>query len=150
MGNPAEPLRYTEAMVRRVRTFLIWLLALALPAQGVMAATMVFCGPNHHDRAASVAAAAHEDGAAHSHHASSDKQAEVPTSNEAAAPDKAAQAGMQKCSVCASCCSAAAIPEAVPKLPVLEPGAADFAAPASAVEPFAADGPERPPRHLLA
>jgi hypothetical protein len=35
-------------MVGLVRTVLIWLLVLALPAQGAAAATMVFCNPNHH------------------------------------------------------------------------------------------------------
>ena len=44
-----------------IRTLLIWLLMLAIPAQGVAAAAMAFCGPKHHgggsavtvDRAAS-------------------------------------------------------------------------------------------------
>lgn len=140
-----------------VRMLLIWLLAVALPAQGVMAATMVFCGPNHHDQA-SAAAVAHDadaahqaqDVSAHSHHEAADGQAENTASDETAVPDKFAQADMQKCSVCASCCSAAAIHDTVPKLPVLEPVAQDFAALAPAVEPFAADSPDRPPRHLLA
>ena len=144
-------------MVRMVRTLLIWLLALALPAQGVMAATMVFCGPNHHDRA-SAAAVAHDadaahqlhDVAAHSHHEAADGQAENTASDETATPDKFAQSNMQKCSVCASCCSAAAIHDTVAKLPVFEPVAADFAAMAPAVAPFAADGPDRPPRLFLA
>ena len=136
---------------------LIWLLALALPVQGVMAATMVFCGPNHHDRAAAAAVAhdadpAHRshDVAANSHHEAADGQAGNSASDEAETPDKFAQSAMQKCSVCASCCSAAAIHDAVPKLPVFEPVAADFAAMAPAVESFAADGPDRPPRHVLA
>lgn len=132
-----------------VRTLLIWLLALALPAQGVIAATMVFCGPDHHDRA-SVAAEAHDAGAAHSHHEAADGQAENTVSDESAAHYKFAQSDMQKCSVCASCCSAAAIHDTVAKLPVFEPVVTDFAALAPAVEPFAADGPDRPPRHLLA
>lgn len=140
-----------------VRTLLIWLLALALPAQGVIAATMVFCGPNHHDRASAVAVthpadAVHQphDSAAHSHDAIADAQAETTASDETATADKFTQTAMHKCSVCASCCSAAAIHDTVPKLPVLEPMAADFAALAPAVEPFAADGPDRPPRRLLA
>ena len=40
-----------------IRLLLIWLLALALPMQGALAAAVVFCGPNHH-RAAEAAAAA--------------------------------------------------------------------------------------------
>ena len=140
-----------------IRTLLIWLLALALPVQGVMAATMVFCGPNHHDGAfaattshdAAAARQQHET-AAQSHGAVVDGHVDNTTTDEAAAPDKFTQSDMQKCSVCASCCSAAAIHDTLPKLPALEPVAADFAALASAVEPFTAGGPDRPPRHLLA
>lgn len=144
-------------MNRMIRAVWIWLLALALPAQGVMAATMVLCGPNHGGRASAVGAM-HDDGhatrqqdsALHARIAAVDDHAEDAISHETAAADKFTQSGMQKCSVCASCCSAAAIHDTVPKLPVLEPMAADFAALATAVEPFAADGPDRPPRHLLA
>jgi len=144
-------------MFRMTRTLLIWLLALALPAQGVMAATMVFCGPDHRDQA-SATVAAHDAGVAHdamhfnaqSDHAAQDSRAGEAAADETAAPDKFASSDMQKCSVCASCCSAAAIHDTVPKLPVLEPVAADFAALAPTIEPFAADGPDRPPRHILA
>jgi hypothetical protein len=140
-----------------VRTLLIWLLALALPAQGVIAATMVFCGPNHHGQASAVAAThladePHQphDSTAHSHDAIDNAKAENTASDETAPADKFTQAAMQKCSVCASCCSAVAIHDTVPKLPVLEPMVADFAALATVVEPFATGGPDRPPRHLLA
>ena len=136
-------------MFRMVRALLIWLLALALPAQGVMAATMVFCGPNHHDPA-SVAAAEHVADAAHSHHDAADRQADAITGDDTAAPDKFTQSATQKCSVCAACCSAAMLHDAAPKLPALGPATADFAGLAAQVEPFAADGPDRPPRHPLA
>jgi hypothetical protein len=144
-------------MFRMVRTLLIWLLALALPAQGVMAATMVFCGPDHHDQA-SAAVAAHDAGAAHEarhFNAQSGHGAQVSHSGEAAAdetaaPDKFAQSAIQKCSVCAACCSAAAIHGTLLKLPAVEAAAADFPALVPVVEPFASDGPDRPPRHVLA
>ena len=140
-----------------VRTLLIWLLALALPAQGVMAATMVFCGPDHRDQV-SAAVAAHDAGVAHdamhfnaqSDHAAQDSHAGEAAADETATPDKFAQSEMQKCSVCSACCSAAAIHDTLPKLPAVEPAAADFATVAPAVEPFASDGPDRPPRHVLA
>ena len=136
---------------------LIWLLALALPAQGVMAATMVFCGPDHHDQA-SAAVAAHDAGAAHeaqhfdaqSGHAAQASHSGEAAADETATPDKFAQSEMQKCSVCAACCSAAAIHDTLPNLPVVEPAATDFAALVPVVEPFASDGPDRPPRHVLA
>ena len=140
-----------------VRALLIWLLALALPAQGVIAATMVFCGPNEHEGASAAAVAHHADSvhqqhesAAQPHGPAADDHAEDTAADETTAPDKFSQSGTQKCSVCASCCSAAAIHDTVPKLPVFEPVAVEFAALASAVEPFAADGPDRPPRHVLA
>lgn len=144
-------------MNRMIRAVWIWLLALALPAQGVMAATMVLCGPNHDDRG-SASTAMHDDGhaarqqesAAHSRIVASGSHAEKMISHETAAADKFTQSGVQKCSVCASCCSAAAIHDTVPKLPVLAPAAARLSAQTAAVEPFAADGPDRPPRHILA
>jgi hypothetical protein len=140
-----------------VRTLLIWLLVLALPAQGAMAATMAFCGPNHH--AAAYAAAAklgaqaeheHHEHATHAAIHVADGQDSETASVESATPEPFAQSDMQKCSVCASCCSAAAIQSTVAKLPSFEPAATVFATVAAAVEPFAADGPDRPPRHLLA
>lgn len=140
-----------------IRTLLIWLLALALPAQGVLAATTVFCGPSHHAPASGVAVDHHadaaqqlQDSAAHSNQAATDARPENMAADDTATPDKFAQSGMQKCSVCASCCSAAAIHDTVPKLPVLAPAAVHLSVQAAAVEPFAADGPDRPPRHILA
>lgn len=140
-----------------VRTLLIWLLVLTLPAQGAMAATMAFCGPNHHASASSAAAesdaqAEHEQHE-HAMHAAAqvaDGQDSETASLGSAAPESFAQSDMQKCSVCAACCSAAAIQSTVAKRPSFQPGATVFATVATAVEPFAAGGPDRPPRHLLA
>ena len=139
-----------------MRTLLIWLLALALPMQGAVAAAMVWCGPHHHDPA--VAAAAHDAKAAQpapqlaapGQVAASGGPAEMLGAAETAAPSSFATADMNKCSVCAACCSSAAMHQAAPKLPVVEAAAADFAALASSVEPVAAGGPERPPRPVLA
>ena len=140
-----------------MRTLLIWVLALALPMQGAVAAAMVWCGPHHHDPAA-VAAAAHEAVAAQpgpqlaapSQVAGTGGPAEMPGADETAASSSFATTDMNKCSACAACCSSAAMHQAAPKLPVVEAAAADFAALASSVEPFAAGGPERPPRPVLA
>ena len=44
----ASSLGYSDGMSGLVRTVLIWLLVLALPAQGAAAATMAFCNPEHH------------------------------------------------------------------------------------------------------
>ena len=115
-----------------VRTLLIWLLVLAVPAQGAAAATMAFCGPNHHGSSSArveVSAATSK----HSHHGGAESVHEVrsgASTTMAAADDvptvmKVNQASKQKCSVCASCCSMGAILTA-------------------------ADGPDRPPRNVLA
>ena len=132
-----------------IRALLIWFLAVALPVQGAMAATMAFCGPNHHERATAAAAPHHAD-PAHAHHAAAGHHDESTPASETATPDKFAQSDLQKCSVCAACCSAAAMHDATPKLPVLEPAHADFASLNAIVEPFSVDGPDRPPRRLVA
>ena len=132
-----------------IRALLIWLLAIALPAQGAMAATMAFCGPNHHERAAAVVAS-HHAGAAQFHPTAAEHHDESALASETVAPGKFAQSDLQKCSVCAACCSAAAMHDATPRLPVLEPAHADFAALKPVVEPYSADGPDRPPRRLVA
>ena len=48
-----------------IRTLLIWLLALAIPAQGAAASTMAFCGAGHHGGTA--AATADDAAAGHVH-----------------------------------------------------------------------------------
>jgi hypothetical protein len=143
-----------------IRRLVICLLVLALPAQGLAAATLAFCGPAHHAAGMSLPGAAaadpgqgHHDshpgggaGSAHAQHAQHAQQVD-PAGHEPAAP---ADAGSQKCSACASCCSAGAIPSALPALPEPVFATLVFPAVASRVDPFAASGPDRPPRHLLA
>jgi len=142
-----------------LRTILIWLLVLALPAQGAIAATMVFCGPSHHGSSVVATSAAVDDAHAEHHQHShttqahddvADGGANDSASAESAAPASPGQADTKKCSVCASCCSANAIHSTAAKLPVLEPGRTLFTIVVPVIEPFAADGPDRPPRHSLA
>lgn len=139
-----------------VRTFLIWLLVLAVPAQGAAAATMAFCGPNHNGGAS---ARAEVSGAAaqHSHHghalAGDEFVTEVATdaasTDEVSAIVKASQAAKQKCSVCASCCSLGAILTTVPVVPATDSAQTVFVTVVPTVDAFAADGPDRPPRSVL-
>lgn len=66
-------------------------------------------------------------------------------------PSRAAPAAdSHKCSVCASCCSAGAILNPLPHVPEPEIATTVFAAVPAAVDVFAVDGPDRPPRALLA
>ncbi|HEX2539648.1 MAG TPA: hypothetical protein VHM00_01045 [Caldimonas sp.] len=115
-------------MLRTLRLAWVMLLTLALPLQGLAAATMVACGPAHHE---SVAAAAHDADAPHddrqhghaqhdhAHHAVTDHPAHAAHGHSAAVHDTVthdvaatepppADVPAQTCSVCASCCTASA------------------------------------------
>ena len=60
-------LRYSPSMGLLVRSLLIWLLVLTVPAQGMAAVTMAFCGPGHAG-AASVQSQGKAHAADHAHH----------------------------------------------------------------------------------
>ena len=143
------------------RTLLICLLVLAVPAQGVAAATMAFCGPNHHSGAAAShaermapAERVHPQAQAQGTHRDHDKAraaqdvgADVGSS---AAPAKSVHADKQKCSACASCCSVSAILNSVLAVPAPDLTPTVFSVVVPTVDAFAADGPDRPPRIVLA
>ena len=146
----------------------MWLLALAVPVQGFAAASMLRCGPGHHDTVSghSHADADHDhDGHPHddamgavpdeaqdeAHAHADDIGGDVVSSDQDAAPahglDKAKTGS---CSACASCCTATALLskaltfEASPAPESFQP-----LAPRS-VATFLTEGPERPPRSILA
>lgn len=162
-------------MGQLLRTFLIWLVVLAVPAQGMAAATMLHCGPGHHGALAAQAdvellpdapQAAPGAHAAHGHasHSALHANAASETGQDARSPDasETAQAGKTadpvkvagavylKCSACASCCAGLAFP-GTPVMPL----ALDPAREVTALSPPLAtsaviDGLERPPRILRA
>ena len=140
-----------------IRTLLIWLLVLAIPAQGVAASTMAFCGPKHHSGVAGVAA----DQAATSGHVHRGLQAtvahehlgadaNVPVADEpgVSAKAQAGSADQHSCNVCGACCSTGALMSAVPTMPAVNVASTAFSSVAATVDAFAADGPDRPPRIL--
>lgn len=134
-----------------LRALLICLLALALPMQGAVASAMVVCGPNHHGAAAR-AAAAHEATTAQppqAHAALSQAGATDGSATlRAAEQDHChfAPAGTDSCSACAACGSSAAILQAPVPPCLVDAAAVNFAELVPSVAPFAAGGPERPPR----
>jgi hypothetical protein len=139
-----------------VRTLLIWLLVLAVPAQGAAAATMAFCGPNHHggglpvaEVSATAAEHSHQGHGMAGHELDVDATSDVVGTDEASAIGKASQAAKQKCSVCASCCSLGAILTTVPVVPATDSAPTVFITVVPTVDAFAADGPDRPPRNVL-
>jgi hypothetical protein len=154
-------------MSRVIRFALLWLLAVALPFQGAVAATMIACGPSHHGPAAVVPqkpgheqdrqaepdeAPAGHDHARHGHGTGHHSEAAAPTdgatdSQQGAQPQKVAHS---KCSVCATCCTAAALPSSA--ISIDSPPLADrvHSVFSSHAAVFMTDGPDRPPRRFLA
>ncbi|AKJ27144.1 hypothetical protein AAW51_0453 [Caldimonas brevitalea] len=154
-------------MWRVVRSVLLWVLAVALPFQGAVAATMIACGPQHHGTALvfsqATAADPHDAADGHVEHGHSQQHLHGPTADTRAAPDAPQlasadahpdadphQATASKCSVCAFCCAPAALP--VSATAIDPPPAVDSLHPTSESHAvvFMTDGPERPPRTFLA
>jgi hypothetical protein len=141
-----------------IRTLLIWLLVLAVPAQGAAAATMAFCGPNHHGGGAAAqmqlaapANHAHHDGAIAAEHEHPQAEAQADKGSSAsAASAKVSDSSKHKCSACASCCSIGAILSSVLAVPAPVFTPTVFSTVVPGVDTFAADGPDRPPRIVLA
>ena len=162
-------------MGQLLRTVLIWLVALAVPAQGMAAATMLHCGPGHHGAQATqhkvqalagapqAAAGAY---AAHGHvshpapdvssagdsgqNASSLDASGAAQTGKAADAVKGAQSSYQKCSACASCCAGLALPSTAVMPPTIDPAREVTVLSPSWAASVVVDGPERPPRILRA
>ena len=158
-------------MAQLLKIALIWLVALAVPAQGMAAATMLHCGPGHHGAQAAqrklqalpeAAQPAPGEHAAHGHAsghapdpATLSDTGQTATSLDAsgtAQPGKTtdsvkvAKSTYQKCSACAACCAGVALPSTAVMPPTI-----DATREVAALLPFKAaslviDGPERPPR----
>ncbi len=118
---------------------------------------MAFCGPNHHGGGsprAEVGAApsehAHHGDALAGHGLDADAAAVVVSTDGVSDIVKTSHAAKQKCSVCASCCSLGAILTTVPVVPATDSAPTVFTTVVPTVDAFAADGPDRPPRNVLA
>ena len=148
-------------MKRVVLSFVMWLLVLALPVQGFAASTMLLCGAGHHgtvqvseghDHARHIQMGAHDvSGVAES--ATHDIAAEASRSNEdpAPSPSAAKQAKVAgKCSACAACCSVAFLPTNVIAFTAPAPSRVLPVVELTSHVGFFTDGPDRPPRLLLA
>lgn len=127
-----------------VRTLLIWLIVMAVPAQGAAAVNMAFCGPTHHGSSAAVAGQPSET-------ANLDHHAATALDPSTASLEPAQQvAAHDTCSACASCCLGGAIPSAGLAVPASAVASTVFSALMATVDAFATDGPDRPPRLVLA
>ncbi len=120
-----------------LRPLFVWLLLLALPLQGLAAATMLNCATVH-----GAAVAAHDDpphGHDHDHDHGVMTAAQPDAAGDAHAPD-------HKCSACAACHASLGLPAALPALPDFDIAEVHGTVPASGASPFLTGGPERPPR----
>lgn len=135
---------------------LVWLclLAFAMPLQGMAAAAMVHCESSHermhaealrgHERHMAPQAAHHHDASMQSDDAAG---ASTPAANNG---DKLSSLAQHHCSACSACCSAVTLPATWPGLPAALPVLAPAADPFQPLVAHLTDGPERPPRALLA
>jgi hypothetical protein len=144
-------------VVSVIQTLLIWLLVLAMPGQGAAAATMAFCGPKHHGGVAVGAAdpaarSDHGHGGVDSTGADGHPRADAMASGDDDRGDLAqasvGSADPHQCNLCGSCCSTCALMSAVPHMPAPDAASIALAAAEATVDPYAADGPDRPPRIL--
>jgi hypothetical protein len=169
-GEPEPPTGvYNRIMLSHLRTAVVWLLLLALPVQGVAAATMLYCGPAqgareaeavvqrpHADNAPTVAHQAqpgHHDHSTHQHAAATAHEEPKAISDQGpsqpSSPGSLEQTADGKCSVCATCCNAAAVSPALVLPPRSDDPAPVHAVPESQIS-FLTEGPLRPPRPFLA
>ncbi|HLS54504.1 MAG TPA: hypothetical protein VK052_00425 [Zeimonas sp.] len=133
------------------------LVVLAIPVQGFAAATMLSCGPGHERMAGdAVGGHAHDTATAphgHAHHVGVATHGPAAYGSvDVATPDRVpfTPPADVKCSACATCCTASAIPAA--PLAVAVDRAASEAIP-SRHQPsvdFVVERLEHPPRNLLA
>jgi hypothetical protein len=155
-------------MSRLLRILCLWLAAIALPVQGLAAATMIHCGPAHPgstDAVARQGGHVHADGTRHVHGTASALPGgdgdRVASKQQASVSDTGLHAtaktvgelhklSKSKCASCVSCCSATALPSALFSLD--SPPLAESLVPvlSGSLAVFLTDGPERPPRFLLA
>lgn len=133
-------------MFSRLKFVLVWLIALALPVQALASATLLHCGPGHQRVHAAQLGTAPP---ASAHHDHAQHQAASSPEHDAGQTAPLADLGKYKCSACAACGSVCALTSQMPVISAPEFGATVFLTVVPAVEAFAVDGPDRPPRNLL-
>lgn len=154
-------------MHRALRVLLVWVMAIAIPVQGLAAAAMLSCGPSHarmmqgllhgaqaaapghghgHGPALSTAA----DHGAHHGHAAPHQAAPSPAAEPAPTADAAGSAAPQadafSCSACAACCAMLALPAGSVQPQAVVPAHPERDALVVPVASPPPDGLDRPPR----
>jgi len=141
-------------MNRLLKMIMLWLLMVALPVQGIAAATMISCGPDHKAAVSAPAAADHHHGAANvlaHHHEKADSPASVQHQQLATGDHAGAVHKTSACSACSACCVGAVI---LPTILNWDPAPVEFELslplPAFSLLSHIPAGLERPPRSYSA
>ena len=136
-------------MPRLARLALTFLLAIALPLQGMAAATMISCGLGQHEHDVARAASHHHHGSAGHDHAAEANSHETHFAHSHEGNTDLAKGTPHKCSACASCCVGAAVPSQAIAFETVK--LTDHFAPlvARSVPAYVTEGLERPPRAFL-
>jgi hypothetical protein len=137
-----------------VRALLVWLLAIAIPVQGAVAAAMACCGPQHHQGQPVNA----NDGHAH-HHATADSHPTAMDHDHGSRADAGdadspsldgdphtATLKSGQCSACSSCCTATGLPSRPALFGTMPFGEVLVASVGTPLLEFITSGPKRPPR----
>jgi hypothetical protein len=154
-------------MRRIVRAFLVWVMVIAMPVQGMAASAMLVCGPSHERMMRGLvpeaSAAASRDAHDHAHggfapehgvhrHTDSsgpDASQALQSADADGPPGLVPHHGKFSCSACAACCSVLALPAqfTLPEAPGLVHPA--HMAPVAPIASHQPDGLDRPPRTVL-
>ena len=145
-------------MTAWLRLPMLWLLALAIPAQGFAAAAMVHCDQSHQrmHRALAQAQAQHADNGQHPRgHSLAATGLGVESAHAVQhlgthAPDKLTDLGHYKCGACGACCSSVAMPGFALNLPETTPIVQWKLVRFQGHTGFITGGPDRPPRPSFA
>lgn len=157
-----------------LRLIVVWLMVLALPAQGQAAALMQHCGTRlaagfaagaghagdrlhsphehqHHDAADASAAHALHAVVTHGDGRGLTAATAVATAGDESVPlaDPGLPAGAHGCSACAACCVVLGLPAPAPVMPVSLAGLARTPIVTVSATSFLTTGPDRPPRTIL-
>jgi len=129
---------------------LTFLLAIALPMQGMAAATMISCGVGQHEHDGAHAVSHRHHGSAGHDHATEANSYETRVAHSHVGKADLVEGTLHKCSACASCCIGAAVPSQAIAFDTVK--LTDHFAPlvTRSVPAYVTEGLERPPRAFLA
>ncbi|WP_394778732.1 hypothetical protein [Undibacterium sp.] len=132
-------------MKKLARLFLLCMLMLAIPLQGIAAGTMLFCGAGHHQMADAPVAASPQ-GHEHHHHNGAASADSAASSSGQDHLHSLATAAKDKCSSCAACCVGAVMVTAFADAVLSRPSSEKIDLVFSSSAGHISDGLERPPR----